>query len=91
VADSARDSSSMTIRSHSRDETGFLGVFDGITAKGKARIIKADLEHLQGVHSVKVISGAFRIRFDPAMVTEKQFNKAIKTAGFQTRGFHTTA
>lgn len=81
----------MTIRSHSRDDTGFLGVFDGITAKGKARIIKADLEHLPGVHSVKVISGAFRIRFDPAIATESQFSRAVKAAGFQTRGFHTTA
>jgi copper chaperone CopZ len=81
----------MHIQSHSVEKTGFLGIVDGITSKENARVIKADLEDLPGVHSVEVIIGAFMIRFDPSVVAEQQFDDAIRTAGFETSGFHVAA
>jgi copper chaperone CopZ len=81
----------MIIPSHSDEKTGILGIVDGITSEENARLIKADLEDLPGVHSVEVIIGAFRIRFDPAIVTEQKFDHAIKIAGFESSGFHVAA
>ena len=81
----------MSIQCNSDEKTGFLGIVDGITSKDNARLIKADLEDLPGVHSVEVIIEAFVIRFDPAIVAEQQFNDAIKMACFETSGFHVVA
>jgi copper chaperone CopZ len=81
----------MNIQSHSDEKTGILGIVDGIASKENARVIKADLEDLPGVHNVELIVGAFRIRFDPAIVSEQQFDDAVKIAGFQSSGFHVAA
>jgi len=79
----------MSIQSHSEERTGILRVVDGIKSDEMARVIKADLEDLPGVHNVEVIGFAVRIHFDPALVTEQQFYQAIKVAGFQASAFQT--
>jgi len=74
-----------------RDEFGFLGIVDGIKSLEKGRVIKADLEDLPGVHHVEILEQGARIRFDPDIVNERQFEEAVRIAGFQASGFQMAA
>jgi hypothetical protein len=68
-----------------------LESWTGIGSDEKARFIKADLEDLPGVHRVEVLDEGVRICFNPTIVREGQFERAIRLAGFKASGFHMSA
>lgn len=74
-----------------REEFGILAIVDGIKSIEKGRVIKADLEDLPGVHRVEILEEGARIRFDPDIVSERQFEEAVRIAGFQACGFQMAA
>jgi hypothetical protein len=91
VVDGARDSPGMNTQSHAGEKCGFLGIVEGIGSDEKARFIKADLEDLPGVYGVEVLDKGVRICFNPIIVREGQFERAVGLAGFKASGFHMAA